>query len=280
MSMPLVDAFDLGPHGQTVSPSLIEDFLSQGYVICDVGDRPALDQLRREIVTAAARAIGQPVPADDGAFLDGLHKVLPVEKLNAVRLGLYHEINAHAWFRPTYFRLGRAVLETLVGNELAMQNRINFSIQMPGDKTSLLDLHADVFSGETPYQVVQWLPLVDVKATKSMFILPRPKSEAVIARLADFSDGGMRALYEEIKRDLIWLDIPYGKVLIFCPNFLHGNVVNDESTTRWSLNCRFTGLFTPYDSPEKALGQFYLPITVRPTTRLGMAYRQPGGFRE
>jgi len=278
--MALVEAFDLGPHGQDVSSSLIEDFLSQGYVICDVEDRAALDRMRHEIVSAAVHALGKPLPANDGEFLDGLHHLIAIDQLNPLRLALYHEINAKPWFRPTYFRLGRGMLETLVGNELAMQNRINFSIQLPGDKTSLLDLHADVFSGETPYQVVQWLPLVDVRATKSMFILPRPKSEAVIARLADFSEGGMRALYEEIKQDLIWLDVPYGKVLIFCPNFLHGNVVNDEATTRWSLNARFTGLFSPYDSPEKALGSFYLPITIRPTTRLGMAYRQPTGFRE
>ena len=74
--------------------------------------------------------------------------------------------------------------------------------------------------------------------------------------------------------------IAYGKVLIFCPNFLHGNVVNEEPTTRWSMNCRFTGLFTPYDSAEKSLGSFYLPITVKPVTRVGMAFRQPGGFQE
>jgi sporadic carbohydrate cluster 2OG-Fe(II) oxygenase len=161
-----------------------------------------------------------------------------------------------------------------------MQNRINFSIQLPEDKTSLLDIHADVFSGETPFQVVQWLPFVDVESTKSMFILPRPKSESVVARLADFSRGGMRALYDAVKHDLVWLKIPYGKVLIFSPNFLHGNVVNVESTTRWSVNCRFTGLFTPYDVAEKSLGSFYLPITVRPVTRLGLAFRPPTGFQE
>src|SRR6266849_4860970 len=99
-----------------------------------------------------------------------------------------------------------------------MQNSINFSIQMPQDRTSLLDLHADVFAGETPYQVVQWLPLVDVKATKSMFILERPKSEKVVARLKDFSDGGMSALYEAVRPELVWLEIPYGNVLIFSPN--------------------------------------------------------------
>lgn len=259
-------------------PELVDEFMAQGYIIRDVEDRAALDALRHEVVLVATRLLEQKEPSDDGDFLDNVHKIIPVEKLNAFRLGIYREMNSKPWFRPTYYQLGRRTLNDLVGNELAMQNRINFSIQMPKEQTSLLDIHADVFSGETPYQVVQWLPLVDVFGTKSMFILPRPKSEAVVERFREFAD--MRALYAEVKDDLIWLNIPYGKVLIFCPNFLHGNVLNEESTTRWSMNCRFTGLFTPYDSAEKSLGSFYLPITVRPVTRVGMAYRQPAGFSE
>jgi sporadic carbohydrate cluster 2OG-Fe(II) oxygenase len=260
--------------------ALGEEFLATAYVIREVEDRAALDAMRHEIVLAAARLAGQPAPADDGAFLDGIHRVVPVEKLNELRLGLYREINAKPWFRPTYFRLVRGLVESLVGNELAMQNRINFSIQMPQDRSSLLDLHADVFAGETPYQVVQWLPLVSVMRTKSMFILERPKSEKMNPRLKEFSKGGMSALFEAVKPDLKWLEIPYGKVLLFCPNVLHGNVVNEEPTTRWSLNCRYTGLFTPYGIGERSLGSYYSPITTRPMTRMGMAYREPGGFEE
>lgn len=273
--MALIESFQLAEDA-----ALAEEFLASAYVIRDVEDRAALDQLRREVVLATARAISQPPPQDDGAFLDSLHRILPIEKLNDVRLGLYREFNSKRWFRPTYFRIARRLVESLVGNELAMQNRINFSIQMPHDRTSLLDIHADVFAGETPYQVVQWLPLVDVRRTKSMFILPRPKSEAVVARMKDFSEGGMSAIYEAVKRDLIWLDIPYGKVLLFSPNVLHGNVLNEEPTTRWSLNCRFTGLFTPYGVGDRSLGPYYSPITPRAVTRIGMAYREPTGFEE
>jgi len=260
--------------------SLGEEFLGTAYVIRDVEDRAALDALRREIVLAAARLIGEPAPGDDGEFLDDIHRLVPVEKLNDLRLGLYREINARPWFRPTYFKLARGIVEGLVGNELAMQNRINFSVQMPQDRSSLLDLHADVFAGETPYQVVQWLPLVDVRGTKSMFILERPKSDKVSERLKDFSEGGMSALFNVVKPDLVWLDIPYGKVLVFSPNVLHGNVINEETTTRWSLNCRYTGLFTPYGIGERSLGSYYSPITARPVTRIGMAYREPVGFEE
>jgi sporadic carbohydrate cluster 2OG-Fe(II) oxygenase len=257
-----------------------DEFERQGYLIRDVDNRPALDALRAFVVEAACRQLDCKLPNDHGAFLDHIHEMLPVEKLNMVRLSIYRSINEQSWFRPTYFALGRSVLELLVGNELAMQNRVNLSIQMPDDDSSLLDLHADVFGGETPFQVVQWLPLVDVHDTKGMFILPRQASASVTASLREFETAGMRALFDSIKSRLVWLSVPYGKVLVFTPNCLHGNVVNRVPTTRWSMNCRFTGLFTPYTSPEKKLGSFYLPITTRAVTRIGLDYKEPAGFEE
>ena len=75
-----------------------------------------------------------------------------------------------------------------------------------------------------------------------------------------------------------WLEIPYGNVLLFSQNLMHGNRINQEPETRWSMNCRFKSLFSPY--AEKRLGEFFEPITIRPATRLGMTYRLPGGFKE
>jgi sporadic carbohydrate cluster 2OG-Fe(II) oxygenase len=219
-------------------------------------------------------------PADDGRFLDEIHTQVKPDKLNDLRLFIYRSMNELSWLRPTYFALGRSVIERLVGNELAMQNRVNLSIQMPDDDSSLLDIHADVFGGETPFQVVQWLPLVDVYETKSMFILPYPQNEPIYKRLHEIGEGGMQAIYDEVKKDVTWLKVPYGKVLIFSPNCLHGNVVNRVPATRWSLNSRFTGLFTPYTSYEKKLGSYYLPITVRAVSRVGMRYEPPSGFKE
>jgi sporadic carbohydrate cluster 2OG-Fe(II) oxygenase len=260
--------------------ALSREFLDRGYVIREVADREALDAIRNEVAVRLAAELHEPVPEDAGRFLDTAHDHIEVQRLNIIRLAIYRGMNGVEWLRPRYFRLGRPYLEGLVGNELAMQNRVNLSIQLPHDRTSLLDIHADVFSGETPYQVVEWVPLVDVRATKSMFFLPRQKSIEVIARIRDFETEGMNALYEAVQDDLVWLDVPYGSLVIFTPNCLHGNTINEEATTRWSLNCRFTGLFTPYDSAEKSLGSFYLPITPRPVTRLGVAYRHPDAFEE
>ena len=56
-----------------------------------------------------------------------------------------------------------------------MQRNINLSIQFPNDKGSLLPVHSDVWSGDSPYEINLWLPLVDCYRTKSMYLLPQKK---------------------------------------------------------------------------------------------------------
>lgn len=259
---------------------LAEDFLENGYVVRPVDDRDMLDDLRHRIARIACDHLQIDVPADVGAFMNNFRDYCPIEKLNALRLDTYRKMNAEPWFRPTYFALGRSLVETLVGNELAMQNRVNLSIQLPDDDSSLLPIHADAFGGETPYQVVQWLPLVDCYGTKTMFILPRKKCEEVYSDFTRYADKGMDQLFDDVKDDLVWLNVPYGSVLIFSPNYLHGGVINTEREARWSMNCRITGLFTPYTGAEKKLGSYYLPITTKPVTKVGLTYKEPAGFVE
>ncbi|MGA2129648.1 MAG: sporadic carbohydrate cluster 2OG-Fe(II) oxygenase [Xanthobacteraceae bacterium] len=260
--------------------ALADEFMANGYVIKPVDDRGALDGLRDHVVQLVCDHLRIAPPDDPEDFLNHIERVVAVDKLNELRLNTYRKMNATPWFRPTYFGLARSIVEMLVGNELAMQNRVNLSIQLPNDNSSLLAIHADSFGGETPFQVVEWLPLVDCFRTKTMFILPRPKSEAVYATFTKYQGRGMDALYDDVKQDLVWCDVPYGQVLVFSPNYLHGGAVNDESETRWSMNCRLTGLFTPYTGAEKKLGSYYLPITVRPVTTMGLKYREPSGFEE
>ena len=261
--------------------ALGEDFAQHGYVIREATDRAALDRIRAEIVRLAVAHLKCAAPNDAGVFLERIHEMVKPADLNALRLAVFGGLNANDWLRATYFAVARRHLERLVGNELAMQNRVNLSVQMPDDDSSTLPIHADTFGGESPFQVVVWLPLVDSRGTQSMFILPRAKNTELLPTLRAFADkGGMAGLYAHVEPELVWLDVPYGSALVFSTNQLHGNVINRERTTRWSLNCRFKGLFTPYTSEEKSLGAFYRPITMRPVTRIGLDYEPPGGFEE
>ena len=256
--------------------ALGQGFLRDGYVIQPAADTAALQKIRASVVTLAAEHLGIADPGDEGVFLNAIHERVTIADLNAMRLAVYNGVNAEPWLREAYFDLARRSIEALVGNELAMQRRVNLSIQLPNDDSSLLPVHTDVWSGDSPFEIVVWLPLVDCRRTKSMYLLPPGPNRMVSGRLHEFSSQSAEDLFHAIEQDVEWIDIRYGEVLLFAQSLMHGNRVNLEPDTRWSMNCRFKSLFSPY--ADKRLGEFFEPITVRPATRLGMDYKLPGGF--
>lgn len=259
---------------------LTRAFLSEGHVVLPVEDRQGLKKLRDGIAAAAADYLGEPAPRgeDVDAYLNGIHEKVDVPQLNDFRLKVIGAISAMPWARRTYFNLARRALETIVGNELAMQRRLNLSIQLPGDDSSLLHVHADVWDGDSPFEVVAWLPLVDCHDTKSMYLLPPNAARNLERDFSQFQTKSADSLFDVIKDNIAWLTVPYGSILLFSQNLMHGNEVNRENETRWSMNCRFKSLFSPYAG--KRLGEFFEPISVRAATRLGMNYRFPEGLHE
>ena len=44
----------------------------------------------------------------------------------------------------------------VLGPDILIQRKLNFSIQMPGDESSLLGMHTDTLSGQSPFELVMW----------------------------------------------------------------------------------------------------------------------------
>ena len=111
---------------------------------------------------------------DFDKFLNNVHKIIKIKNLNDVRLNILNSINSSSEFHK-YFEVSKNLLFSLVGNELAMQTRVNLSIQLPDDSSSLLPVHSDIWSGDSPFEVVVWIPLVNCYSSKTMYIL-KPKN--------------------------------------------------------------------------------------------------------
>jgi len=257
---------------------MVHEFLERRYVVAPAEDRTALDRIRALVAAAAATSLGEPEPADPGAYLDDAGSRIDPARLNGVRLDVIAAIERAPWFRDAYYRCAARLLDELVGNELAMQRSVGFSIQLPQDASSLLPLHSDVWSEDSPFEAVLWIPLVDCFGTKSMFVVPHERDAYWRSRLHEFEREGVEAFFEALQDDVRYLDVPYGSVLVFAHTLMHGNRINREANARWSLNVRFKGLFTPY--ADKRLGDFFEPLVVRPLTRIGLEHGYPTGFSE
>jgi sporadic carbohydrate cluster 2OG-Fe(II) oxygenase len=152
-----------------------------------------------------------------------------------------------------------------------MQRKINLSIQLPQDDSSLLPLHSDVWSGCSPFEVVLWIPLVDCKKSNTMFILPKKINNQFYKKMKKFES--VSQIENKTKKYAKWLNIKFGQALIFFHSAMHGNKVNQENSTRWSFNCRFKSIFSPYD--YKSVGETFLPITLKPASQNAMNYEDP-----
>ena len=219
-------------------------------------------------------------PAEDDSWLAYLKMIVQpfepevatlygrgISTLNDTKLAVMAKLNADSKARFAYYMLAKSTLAVLVGNELAMQKKFNLNVQVPQDDKNLLPIHADTWTGDSPFQVVLWVPLVDCYRTKAMWILPPEHAKSF--RL----EGSSESMFKSIEPHIEYVPVKYGEVLIFNSTLPHGNTVNREDSTRWSLNCRFKSVFSPYG--RKELGEHFEPITLRAASRIGLDYRHP-----
>lgn len=258
----------------TKEKKIISDFEKNGFLIYNFNDRiNKAEKIKIFFETNIKKILDRKkikiTKSED--ILNNFHKYIKPKELNSIRLELYNKINSESWFLNTYFELGREELEIICGNELAAQRKVNLSIQLPKDDSSLLPVHSDVWSGCSQYEVVLWIPLVDVYKTKSMFILSKNDNNKHYKKFKNFKNS--TSLQKSIDKKINYLPIKYGQGLIFAHQIMHGNKINVTSETRWSFNCRFKSLMSPYD--KKGLGETFYPILIRPATKIAMEYEHP-----
>ena len=248
-------------------------YLEQGYIVVPVSDTDALSWIREKFILIAREELNISDDTSDSDMLNFIHERISIPELNDFRLLIIKKINSLPDFRQKYYQVAKSYLDIIVGNELSMQLKINLSIQLPKDESSLLPIHADTWSGDSPFEVVVWVPLVDCYKTKAMYILPPDKNQILNDDFRKMAGNSSDDLYKSVQKNVDWIEIKYGEALIFNQTLPHGNRINMENETRWSMNCRFKGVFTPYG--DKKIGEFFEPITLRPASEYGMNYSLP-----
>lgn len=259
---------------------LSEQFLNDGYVIHRCESPELLEEFRAALMRQTNDWLSKHGSESSIKDLGDSHKLIPRNNVNELRLRLFASLNAHSETRHSYFRLASNLIESLVGNELAMQNKVNLSIQQPHDQSSVLELHSDVWTGDSPFQVVLWVPLTDASGTNAMFLLSPSESRIAFQRSRGGDLNSMADIHEAYKSKLRPIEVRYGEILLFDSNCLHGNQLNTTMTSRWSMNCRFVSLLAPSTTPERRLGPYYSPIMVRPATLMGLRANEALGLTD
>ena len=103
--------------------------------------------------------------------LEYCHNAINSKKINRLRLRVFSKINQSKKIKKNILLSAEKYINFAVGSEICSSDA-NISIQLPGDKHSLLEMHTDFFSGESQFQVNLWFPMMNVSKTQSMFKIP------------------------------------------------------------------------------------------------------------
>ncbi len=183
------------------------------------------------------------------------HNYVTKEKINKIRIASFNSINKHKW-QKIIKKLVFDEIKKILGPDLLIQTKLNLSIQMPGDSTSLLPAHSDTWSSDSPFQLNLWIPLTNTYSTNSMFMFSEKESLNLFKKIS--LDKKIVKIRKPKKKDFI--NLKFGQLLIFNPGIVHGNVVNQTKHTRVSLNVRVKSIFSPQpddQNNDRKFGTYY-----------------------
>ena len=141
-------------------------------------------------------------------------------------------------------------------------------------KSLIVPLQTEFFALEGLTQLMKTIDRVKIKLNPEFV---QKCNKVYLFEISPFlkkiQKNNLITLDNKILKKIKWIKINYGQVLIFNQSLPHGNRVNKESETRWSLNCRFKNIFSPYG--DKKIGEFFEPITLRAASEIGLKYKLP-----
>lgn len=260
----------------------IKKFIKDGYIILKIENKKNFKIIQDLVFKSIKKYLKVRKKINNDNLFNNLHKFIDKKDINKLRVKVYNDLNNKKNLINLYFSLAEKGIEMIIGSEIASQNKVNFSIQMPHDETSKLELHADSLSGESKFQVVLWIPLVNVFGNKSMYILNKKLSINAINDMEKLKHTGLNSIYQKNIKKKKFLKVKKGEYLIFSPNLLHGNITNTTDETRISMNLRFKNLFSNYAEKKKfgkRIGYFYKPLRMKPVTKFSLNFNIPNEFK-
>lgn len=250
---------------------LSDQYISKGYII-GKGLLGEIDRIK-EFVNKKFHDYLSVHARGSICSLEDAHKAISGSSSNEVRMHVLREIWKERDISRSYYRNCKEIVDMLCGNEVAMQKRIGLSMQLPRNSRDELPIHSDTWNGVSPYDLNILTPLVDCEKTKGLYILNRCEYQIALKTYPGLLKEDSSRIFRILEPQLEWVELRYGEFLAFDQCLPHGYSINEEDTTHWSLNCRFKSLFSPYS--DKKLGEYFMPITTRACTRLGLEYREP-----
>lgn len=182
----------------------------------------------------------------DEEILNNFHNLIEdisESKVNSIVLDIINEFKKIYEMDKVVYETSKDFISSLLGNDIASQKNPNIVFQHP-HSSRISELHTDA-PGNSFFEIVSWVPLVDCYKSKSFYILDKYHSKELLEKhksnyFSSWNEFRNAAIEKSIK-----LEINYGSALFFWSGLLHGSVTNKTNESRWSYNVRYKNLFAP-----------------------------------
>jgi len=245
---------------------LTDEYISNGYIKFKAQCLKSFDVFDQQIKNIISKY---------DVDLEMLHTKIDSNDVNTLRLKCFKELNSINNWEHYLYNIGGPVIDAIFGHEISIQNKINFSIQLPNDTTSQIPLHTDRASGHSLFESVLWTSLTTSTNTAAMYLTDIDSTIEILNDLQNFETIGGIQLEEKYKNKFKFISVNPGDCILFSSNLYHGNVVNRESKTRMSFNCRIKPVWAPEVKSfpnERITGSFYKPFKFSPSTKVATRF--------
>tara|TARA_E500000331_G_scaffold357800_1_gene421037 strand:- start:182 stop:967 length:786 start_codon:yes stop_codon:yes gene_type:complete len=200
--------------------------------------------------------------------LNNFHKIvknISEIELNQKKINVIKKISSNIKLVDLIYNSFSKDIDSMLGADLLVQRTINLVIQTPNDKNPTIP-HRDA-PPNSYFEIVIWIPLVDCGDTKSMYTIDISSTKTALEQL-EKNPENWESFLNKFKDKKIYPSVKFGQALFFLPYIYHGSDINKTDETRFSLNIRFKGLFSP--SGKKFPLHFFRLFKISKLTKLAL----------
>ena len=257
-------------------------FARDGFCVVRLPDPSPLARVRTRLLTLVAEETGT------ATTLETFHRHAPDDDTHLRVQRAATELLREERWHVDVIGANLAPFRALFGPDIDIQRAPYLRLARPQRRSDNVGFHRDTVYGGSPYEVSIFIPFVDVDAGATLNVEPRShaKSEREIPFTrtespdASVIKGSVKhqlgypyapqvldARYEHALRPV---PLAVGEVLVFSLALLHGSVVNTSSATRWSMDVRMKGAFSPVG--VRGAAEIYMPLSRGAITQAAEAY--------
>ncbi|MCB1085253.1 MAG: hypothetical protein KDK60_04045 [Chlamydiia bacterium] len=260
----------------------MEHFAEKGWVVIDFLDPTPVLEARKALQKQLNKILGKEVP------LEQYHTEVEDDRRHTEI-----QVELTEFFRQKNF--GKAIIEKqlplfkpFMGLDLLVQRSPYLRMARPGKKQDNIGYHRDTFYGGSPYELSVLVPYVDVPALSALqvmtgsHILPEDHfpTKQIVNPDTEVTKGSSKHqlgfLYApkimdpSVEEEMLAVPLKVGQAIAFSLSTVHGCVMNQGETTRWSSDIRVMNAFAPVDLSARP--DYYQPLSSSPVTAKAEEY--------